>query len=1148
MNYVQLFLIAALTIESLSNQAEAAAPRRVTKFEELKKITVGPFDNFQTAIADGSNELYFTRSQNLSTQIMRFDLKNSQIAPVTGAESDAKSPAVSPDGKKIAMTYYRNDAKGDVCILEVKDLKCLTGPGLGEHSPLWISNERLAYVQSNDTGTKSKLIIQDLQSKKTEVLIEGEIYGPAVSRKGDQIVYKTSVSEFLLFDVGSRSVKTRLQVSLPGASGSASFSSNGDYIYFSQYMIDSNRDLLLDSRDTSAIFRMKTDGKNIAPEQLTSLEQNCSFPTPAKEKLYMTCAFEGALDVYSTSLSGIVPAVWEVSDLWEAHRAARSYSDRILILNQIYARMGRLSKEDYSERVFANFVLMNAWIPATYYAELLKTNDKKYAVHVGLLETVSRWEAMPSKENIAELRRMLEIQEKKLRTLPDSDLQQVALAYIDYFGHKESEAMRRAQSITSSDAMTLYWQTKLFERILGGKTDQSYDRILENRMANHELNEETRFYYLSRWLTRLEADKNREQRFKGLVDVLQAQKSDPVSLRLIELLDNEAQLYRAANGKTKIETRDEIRGVVDRVKRLKSDYFALRLLFARGMVIFYQQGKTRELATFMSLWLSYISPDSKEYPYAIEALRKNSLDVAYKFYNGPRETKDFAIGSFFDSIRTTDDLESHFQYTLLNSTPSAWQDLLKSYTTMRRDGLIQQESFEFVKALHKISSAKEKPSNDDLAKATSTVESISDDHTGVGVKYLYLGYLYHRQLLDSVKGFAFDRDLAEKAHRSYLYAIDAAWNNERIQAAAFQNLGILHSLLRNFSMSAEFFQKRHEMGFESNEHRQAAYWLEARSLYQSYRAGDAVRVIEEALATNPANKDAFLEKQAFYAWNARDFAKSAKIYSDVLPRLKSKAKSGTYLSYGYALMKSGQTAQAESAFKEAIKLSREEKSFEAYGLKRTPKKIEFAAKGLLAHLPISASEKIQHLNDRLEMFDEMISDAKDLYLDPKTLRAQRVKESFDLVMLLVEPKATIKDPSDSKEFKKALNLALDFANEHGYLNQTIFASLKNSMILMRKGQVSDDQDRRKLIADLVKGAEKELKEEKNPSSNLRQQWGQVQLVDLAFRLGATPDLAKRFAAESEKLLQSTNFTELAADRPDMFTEIKSYRNNLARTL
>jgi hypothetical protein len=449
--------------------------------------------------------------------------------------------------------------------------------------------------------------------------------------------------------------------------------------------------------------------------------------------------------------------------------------------------------------------------------------------------------------------------------LPDSPLQQVALAHIDYFGHKESEALKRVQSVKSSDAMTLYWQTKLFERMLGAKPDQSYNRILESRIENPELTEETRFYYMSRWLTRLEGEKSKDDVLNNLAVKLKGNKADSVAQRLLEIAENESQLYRAANGKTKQETREELKGVVERVKRLKTDYFALRLVFARSMVILYQQGKTRELSSFMSLWLSYVSPESKEYPYAIEALRKNSLDVAYKFYNGPRETKDLAIGSFLDSIRTTDDLESHFQYTVLNASTSAWKDLVKSYETMQKDGLIQAESVAFVKAVHEISNSKTAPSANQLSEAASTLESISDSHIGAGVKYLYLGYLYQLQLLQSTKGFAYDQELAEKSHRNYLFAIDAAWNNERIQAAAFQNLGVLHSMLRNFSMSSEFFQKRHDMGFESNEHRQAVFWLEARSLYQSYRASDALRVIEEAMTTNPSNRDAFLEKQAFYA-------------------------------------------------------------------------------------------------------------------------------------------------------------------------------------------------------------------------------------------------------------------------------------------
>ena len=70
MKHHSIHFLAVLAISTLCDSAWAAAPRRTTKFEELKKITVGPYDNFQTAISDETGELYFTRSQNLSTQIL----------------------------------------------------------------------------------------------------------------------------------------------------------------------------------------------------------------------------------------------------------------------------------------------------------------------------------------------------------------------------------------------------------------------------------------------------------------------------------------------------------------------------------------------------------------------------------------------------------------------------------------------------------------------------------------------------------------------------------------------------------------------------------------------------------------------------------------------------------------------------------------------------------------------------------------------------------------------------------------------------------------------------------------------------------------------------------------------------------------------
>ena len=903
MTVISKISICYLAFFFMTNISLARSGKTIRTFIPLKKITVGPFDNFQSSVSDDESIIYFTRNQNLSSQVFKINTKNGTITAVTKAEVDTKNPAISPDGTKLAVTFFGNDAKGDICLVrDAAKMECVTGQGLGEHSPFWIDSETLGYVQSDDMGNIHRVFSYNFASKATTQLAAGQIYGPSTSTEKKLLAFKSTGPEFVLFDLERKTEFKRIPVNLPGTSGAATFSSDGNYLYFAQYMLDSNRDLTLDGRDAAAIFRVSISESDSLPEQLTSLDQNCSYPTPAKTALYLTCAFEGALDVYKAPLSGITPASWTNSELWDAHRAARSYSDKILLLNQIKNRKGGLENEEFEERLFNNFVFMHAWMPAIHFAKKLKDKSGDYANHLVLLETLTKWDALPSKENVAELERLLASAETELTHLPASPLKKIVKAYIELFRNRQKIALEIARDARPTTPMARYWQTKLFERALGDLKGDEFDSILIGRVASGNESEETGFYYLSRLLSRLEENENRERNLLRLELQLKGS-ANKDSIRLLELIENERQLYRILSTEDKSIIRSEMRQIVERAKRLKDSYYALRLLFTRSIVLLQKNERPRELSQMMSLWLSYINPDSKEYPYAIEALRSTSLEAAYSFYNGPKDKQELAKGSFYNSIRTTDDLESHYQYTILNSSKDAWLELLKVYDTMIKDGLIEPESLKFVRTVHDIRTEGNHPADADLENAALEVSKLSDDLVGVGVKYLFLGYLYHEQFIRSARGFDVDSDLAQKAHRSYLFAIDAAFDNERIQAAALQNLGLLHTSLKNYSMAAEFFQKRHRLPFLNNEQNQAVSWFEAKSLYQSYRASEALNVMEEIPGDPGANRVAFLEKQAFYAWNAGQYNKSVELYKRLIPELGKKVNSGIYLSYGYALSK-----------------------------------------------------------------------------------------------------------------------------------------------------------------------------------------------------------------------------------------------------
>ena len=85
--------------------------------------------------------------------------------------------------------------------------------------------------------------------------------------------------------------------------------------------------------------------------------------------------------------------------------------------------------------------------------------------------------------------------------------------------------------------------------------------------------------------------------------------------------------------------------------------------------------------------------------------------------------------------------------------------------------------------------------------------------------------------------------------------------------------------------------------------------------------------------------------------------------------------------------------------------------------------------------------------------------------------------------------------------------------------------------------------------DLIAGkTSKDFDAETMPSNQLRKQWAEIGLVQLAYQLDKKPDSSKRFAEESDKLLMEGSIAELAKERQDLIAALKEYRDRLAETL
>ncbi|MFW7379181.1 MAG: tetratricopeptide repeat protein [Oligoflexus sp.] len=1127
------------------------AEEKPQDFIDITKITVGPYDNFESYVSQDEKYLYYSQSQYMSSHIRRFDLSSGLSSPLLDLDADSKSPRISPDGKLVAFTYFREDAKGDVCLTPTEDLdiQCISRKNIADHSAFWLNEQTIAYLSSNDRGDRSELIAYDLQKKTQEKLLEGAIFSPNISSDRRRLVYRSGDEQIVIYDLNSKKIERQFRIGVPGITGLAHFSADGRHLYFTQYLLDSNRDLKIDGRDQGAIFRidLKQQGQSLMPEQLSSTDQNCSYPFPTSNALYVTCAFEGSLDIYRMPLEGTIPSSWTKDDVWEAHLRVRSYADRLLLVNRLLSSYQAISEIEYLQRSFHNLILMKEWLAVYHFGKLAQERvpAAQKPIYQGLVmiaSSMARWETLPNQRITAEFSRFIEEQRSIVGRQLNGDqaISSLVDAYFASMLNQKNQA-KAALKRPPNDMMLLFLHTDLWLRLYP-EADQQRQRLL-SLIKNQELPFQTRIYYLSALLEVTGKLAKPQQALQSMAKEFTNDK--PIQM----LIENEIDLYTLAEIESDKDMVPINQGITKRSRALKEHYFAHRLLFNRNMIMFARFDKITQLSVTASLWLSQIQKNTKEYPYVIEAYRQNTLDMAYSYLHS-KEKSRFAKGAFFSNIRMSDDLESHYHFARLNLKPEDWQILENQYQLMLEDNLIRKSSYEFVKLVGKLLQSGASLEAKELDQGIQLCESIPDQQTGVGVKYLMLGYLYQRKFEQSVEGFAFDRSLADKAHRNYLLSLDLSWNNDRIRASSFQNLGVLHLKIRNYSLAAEYFLRRAEIPFENRDEELAFRWNAANSLYKANRFAEALAQIETAIKKQPTNPLAWQERAAFYAMNAKQFAKAVSYYQQFYRNGSDtqKNRGGIALAYAYSLDQHKQNQEALQWYQRALDDSSKESPAKAVkgSVQYHPRKTQFIAYGLLSQMNIPASERTKYLKARLQLYGPLKKDPAAFQFNDVDLIAQELKDQQRLALLYLEQNQ--KDAA-SQAMAKSLELAAEDGKSLGFISQAVQQSFKNAIFHFvwthPQGLSPAVMKPAKAIMD---GMEDEAKDNQRPSPQFVQLLTESRFFFAALEAQAGGNRRSQFEQKAQLALQHELFQGLKDSAPELQKSLQAYQAAMTKAL
>ena len=1007
-----------LAIGTFANAiAETISAERIaktTRLLPLTKVTVGPDDQYQGVLDRDGKTIVYTRKTDLVPHLWRQELSSGEAVPILDLSADSQQPALSPDGK-LAFVYYRHNSRGDVCYRplggwgSLREPTCVPSDEGERASPFWRSETELGYTLRNVGSLETSVVLFDLRTEKKRVVAQGKIWSPAMSPGGRFLFLNLATDErvpsknapaggrkLLVVDLETDK-RHELSFPLPGVSAFPAVDDSGRWLYFSHFLNDTNDDGVIDGDDNGVVFRVPFDPVTGAsaplPEQLTSAESNCSYPRPAGDALYVTCAFEGSLDIYRLPLSGVVPGAWTADTLWSAHRTARSYHERILLLNTLAFRFATATPKDLSLRLFSNHFLAGDVAAARFYLSALASDSGPSRTGLArlLLDGRERWRRMRSLEPPREVViQLIRLDATAAKTKGPESLRRLVRGHLNAYANRTGEAatfLAAASARNTADPLERYLWIDLAEIVLPrtGKT-RNLDAVYRAVVAAPELTEEARIAHAFRFVGDLELLETETSR--RLVRLEAAEKVAPEPIRSFYAAEIAAVRLVAAN---EGPDKDKAYRALDKLMSAsRSNYFLRKALYVRAILVFTAGAEFKYLSYVATNWLRFTKADDTEYAHAREVVVASSMDRAYDAVG--KGQAEFAGNFFFGSLSLTDDLESHSGYVRAMLSRNARATLNERYANLREQNFVRDNQ-KFVDALLTVLLDGGGRSVDASAidRAIGKLEAMTQDRD-TAVRHLFLGWCYLEKLKRTADGYWIDASLLRDAHRSLMLALDLGRDNDRVRAAALTNLAALHQRAQNHGLAARFFERRKPFGFADDTERALFAAAFAKSLFYGYRIDEALAELEAVLAPKasadlaPGIRTVLEERRAFLlAMSGRGKAASEryeKLFADGAfadPRNEAKAS----LAAGYAAFRAGDRSRARERLRRADQLAQGLARIPAGGnrlVEFRPERLRLVATGLLARMETGAARRdaLAARGDLLRRFPELGNDTATL--------------------------------------------------------------------------------------------------------------------------------------------------------------------------
>lgn len=893
-------------------------------FVEPERLTAGAEDQLMPSISADEETLLYASNRSSTWELQRLQLKQGMPEPLLNLAGDALWPELSPNGEQVAFISARDDAQGDVCLAPLKRaasaqsssaaaanpssqsvVKCVTDASTADSRVLWTPDgQALLVVQRLTTGKSFRLVRLNPLTGQQLVQLEENLVHPSLSPDGKHLAYvplqprQAEVSINLLRRASGslqlssleqpKSTKS-IRFALPGASNSPAFSPDGQWLYFSQYLNDTNADGSINGNDHSVIFRVQlgADGMPAAkaqPEQLTSAAWNCQYPRPARTHLYMTCAHEGSLDLYRLPLTGSIPPQWGLERLDEELEASRILWHKL----QLASRMLELEQSSVERLALVRELIrlhltLQEYESAEYYVRQTLELDPTDLYHtradataLQTLIALRRQERLLSDGKLSPLfREQQQAQISSLKTFAQGQkeglpplAQGVLVELLDTLGHK-AEARKQLRLLPweqLQEPFHLHVLAPLADKIWL-QTDARTERldVLRRLTLHPRLAEREQLRYAEQFARALFRGVPITQRRALLTDW---QKKLPPDSSLAFMLSVEGILLQLQEAAVPADAQEPVRASLFALYKEHKSFDRRKALVLATVRAAANLSGDVLLYEFSNTWVSGLKRGTAERRHAELLYRSVVLERAYASWR--RQAYGDARGHFFGVTLQRDDLEAYIGF-LQARRKEGKNDGLEQL--QKRFGKVQDAPpLQFAKLYDSLLSWESSPPLNPLESMEAAQQALAiaaQDFPGELEIELLAGWLAHQRFRLSRAGVD-----ALAAQQFYRLALDLARERPRARATLLSQLALLSGEVGSWREALDFLQQRLRLPILGQTERLALELQHGKILFHLGQFSEASTKLTGVLswmepdASLKPYRPLVLDRAILYAWRA----------------------------------------------------------------------------------------------------------------------------------------------------------------------------------------------------------------------------------------------------------------------------------------